>query len=203
MKYARYMCWISAESKQGPQGRKRRGREMNKKRYLQVRSAWLSLGAVTLLLSGKTNAVLSSKPFKDSSGDKKRTKTNLMNKMLCAVKSLWSTASIGGFISARCVQLYIKCSWKSPGSPAVKRQLEKGKTWASNVPLTVFMFSPAFSIFYICPSGSVCSLWWSSCFIFDRHWSTLKFMHSVIVSCKMYIVCVHLWLPDLHNCFMD
>lgn len=44
-------------------------------------SAELSLGAVTELISGKMNVVLSSEPFKDGSGETKPTKTNLMNKV--------------------------------------------------------------------------------------------------------------------------
>lgn len=49
------------------------------------------------------------------------------------MKSLESAAFIGGFISAHYIKLYIKCSWKPPGSPAVKRRFQMRKTGASNI----------------------------------------------------------------------
>lgn len=48
------------------------------------------------------------------------------------MKSLESAAFIGGFISAHYVKLYIKPSWKPPGSPTVKRRFQMRKTRASN-----------------------------------------------------------------------
>lgn len=48
------------------------------------------------------------------------------------MKSLESTAFIGGFISAHYVKLYIKPLWKPSGSPTVKRWFRMRKIRASN-----------------------------------------------------------------------
>lgn len=55
-------------------------RETSETGFSGLGSARLSLGAVAELITGKINVVLSSKPFKDGSGDTKPSKTNLMNK---------------------------------------------------------------------------------------------------------------------------
>lgn len=97
------------------------------------------------------------------------------------MKSLESTAFIGGFISAHYVELYIKRSWKPPGSPTVKRRFQIRKTRASNISslcLHLHSFLPLSPCLPLCFSPRKCLLFASRSFrlIFGRSWS-VKFMY--------------------------